>query len=137
MKKSSSRKPGRAGLAKKTRYPTADWQLDQDYIPKLSETEKDWLNQFNKEYYLSNDAGLHTPEQIRERWRAFKQNARDVVSREMADEASPFDNSQPKPPLEAEEDAAIARIDARRALEREAATKGPKTTPIGSTSLKN
>jgi hypothetical protein len=37
---------------KQSNFPkNKQWQVDQDYIQTLSNTAKDWLNQFNSEYY--------------------------------------------------------------------------------------
>ena len=53
-----------------------------DYVEKLNPEERAWLDTFTDEYYLSKSKKtLHSQDQLRERWRAYKQNARDVSSR--------------------------------------------------------
>lgn len=60
MKKTGARKKNRRSQQK---YPALDPQynlktradlIDQDYVDKLSESDKDWLNRFNEEYVNAN-----------------------------------------------------------------------------------
>jgi len=41
----------RWGLTKQAMPKSVRQYIDQNYIDKLSETDKDWLNKFNEEYY--------------------------------------------------------------------------------------
>lgn len=66
-----------------TRKPARDF-VDFDYIDQLSEAEKEWLNQFSREYYHNNlrandpNALHNTKEARREVYAAENRRNRDV-----------------------------------------------------------
>lgn len=51
MEQITRTKNNKLGLAAKTFPKRKQWQVDQDYHQKLSESEKVWLSKFNDEYY--------------------------------------------------------------------------------------
>lgn len=68
------------GLERSRRHAQALWQLDVDYADRLPPAEREYLNRFLHEYYLSAPSSvdnLHTPDQMRENWRAHKSNKND------------------------------------------------------------
>ncbi len=83
---SLSTKRPRYGLSRRhTRKHARDY-VDQDYIEKLSEKEKDWLDKFNREYYqnkFSNTAAdLHdTKEEKRVCYGAENARFRDMFTK--------------------------------------------------------
>lgn len=71
------------GLERSRRHAQALWQLDVDYADKLPEQDREWLSKFLHEYYLSAPSSvdnLHDQEQMRENWRAHKQNKNDCLT---------------------------------------------------------
>jgi hypothetical protein len=116
-------KPGRApvNLKNSKKSPHLNWQVDFDYLAKLSTEELAWLDEFARDYYHPGArSGLFDGSQLRERWTAAKANARDLMSRldgvgrrsaASGENASDF---EPRARYDAGEDASIRRIDRAR-----------------------
>ena len=58
MKKTKRSKTKYPGLVKSVNTKNRQHLIDEDYIKKLSEEQKDWLNRFNEEY---NNANFNHP----------------------------------------------------------------------------
>lgn len=69
------------GTDQSRKSPHVNWQVDFDYLDKLDPASREWLEQFSGEFYKSQARVLQSGDQIRERWRAYKANQRDVTSR--------------------------------------------------------
>jgi hypothetical protein len=73
------------GYLYKSNYPyPKQWQVDQDYADKLSPEEKEWLNQFNMEYYAGRippGKKLHKKKHIKDLYNKNNANYRDLMSR--------------------------------------------------------
>jgi hypothetical protein len=113
------------GLAKKSRSPQTKWQIDYDYVHKLPLEVQEYLDTFTNEHYLNVSrakAKLLNDEQLVERWRAYMQNRRDIMSRGISpgtsetyvEDTDSFDGTDDFSEL-SEEDAMIARIDGKKA----------------------
>lgn len=64
------KKAKRFGLEFKSFPKHKQWALDQDYIHLLDDEAKDWLNQFNQEYYRNrikkgDPNALHNTDELR------------------------------------------------------------------------
>lgn len=71
-------------MGKKTHY-CQQWKVDSDYKKKLSKEERDFLNQFEDEYYRQsfdpNKEQLHSKEQKKELCNNYNKSFNDVVTK--------------------------------------------------------
>jgi hypothetical protein len=76
------------GYLRGANYPKAkQWQVDQDYVDKLSPEEQEWLARFNKEYYAGRvkkgdpDAHHKTDKQRQDCYSRQNSVNRDILNR--------------------------------------------------------
>ncbi len=97
MAKSGERRKRPYGLAPRSFSPTVRDQVDQDYVDKLSDEEREWLAKFNQAFYdgsfrafppaeesISSDTleeGTWSPEERRVAYRANNARKRDAFGR--------------------------------------------------------
>lgn len=69
------------GRLKKTRFHSR-WKIDHDYVDRLNEHARAWLEKFDDEFYRAEFSShpLHRPEHIREIYDAQNAAARDLVT---------------------------------------------------------
>lgn len=68
------------------RRPFLNWQVDFDYLDTLSPEDLKWIQKFSDEFYSNGTrAPLQDRDQLRERWRAYQANRRDLATRRGVD----------------------------------------------------
>lgn len=108
------------GLRKLKKRPQLNWLLDQDYVERLSDEEKQWLARFNNEFYLSATSSkdnVQSDEQLRDSWKTYKQRQRAECAISMGRSVQGHQNTE-GPHEDNVEDSLLSRLDNRRAKEK-------------------